>query len=127
MGSAVSSSSKTVSLQRQVVLPAAQTFSSPQIVCGNDERVQVDPMTSPPYKWICYLTTHFPQASYGASGFKIHLPDVGRTAIVTAGRVMYKANNGGFPSSITVVFPGQNSINATDQNDMYAAPEYKNS
>ena len=38
-----------------MALPAVQGSSLPEAVCGKDERVQVDPMTSPPYKWICSL------------------------------------------------------------------------
>lgn len=70
------------------------------------------------------MTIYYPQNAYVGSGFKIHLPDVGRTAIVTAGHVMYSKADGGYPSSIAVVFPGQNSFTVTDQNDMYAASEY---
>ena len=126
MGSAVSCSSKTVNVQREVTLPATNEVSSPEIVCGKDERVQVDPMTSPPYKWICSLSTHFSKEGLTgrASGFKIYLPDVGRTAIVTSGHVTYSHEGGGYPDRITVTFPGETPIAVRDQKNMYAPPEH---
>ena len=126
MGSVVSSSSKTVNVQREVALPEANGVPSPEIVCGKDERVQVDPMTSPPYKWVCFLSTYYSKKglTYVASGFKIYLPDVGRTAIVTSGHVTYSKDDGGYPDRITVKFPGQTAIIVRDQKNMYAAPEF---
>ena len=59
-------------------------------VFGRNERVKVNPATSPPYKWICFLTIKSAtgKVSYG-SGFKIHIPDVDRTTIVTSGHGTY--------------------------------------
>lgn len=96
----------------------------PESVCGKDERVQVDPMTSPPYKWICSLLI---ESASGAitrgSGFKIHLPDVNRTAVVTSGHCTYVA--GAYATKITVQFPGQRAVHV-GPNNIYASPEYIN-
>lgn len=108
-----------------MALPAVQGSSLPESVCGKDERVQVDPTTSPPYKWICFLTIHSAGGQvYVGSGFKIHLPDVNRTAIVTSGHCTY--TNGAYATKITVKFPGQGAIDV-GPNDLYASPEYINS
>ena len=91
-------------------------------VCGKDERVEVDPMTSPPYNWICFLTIESATGSrYVGSGFKIHLPDVGRTAIVTSGHCTYV--KGAYANKITVKFPGEAAIEV-GRSDLYASPEY---
>ena len=67
-----------------MALPAVQGSSLPEAVCGKDERVQVDPMTSPPYKWICSLLIESARGvMYRGSGYNIHLPDVNRTVVVT--------------------------------------------
>ena len=73
-----------------MALPAIQGSSLPEGVCGKDERVQVDPMTSPPYKWISSLLIESARGvMYRGSGFKIHLPDVNRTAVITSGHCTY--------------------------------------
>lgn len=93
-------------------------------VCGKDERVQVDPMTSPPYKWICSLLIESASGAIArASGFKIHLPDVNRTAVVTSGHCTYVA--GAYATKITVQFPGQRAVHV-GPNNIYASPEYIN-
>ena len=91
-------------------------------VFGTDERVKVEPMSSPPYKWICFLAieTTAGKLSFG-SGFKINLPDVDRTAIVTSGHCTYV--DGHFATKITVMFPGQKPIKVSNS-DLYASPEY---
>ena len=94
-----------------------------QSSCGpKDERVEVDPMTSPPYKWICFLMIESATGSrYVGSGFKIHLPDVGRTAIVTSGHCTFV--QGAYAHKITVKFPGEAAIEV-ERDDLYASPEY---
>ena len=78
--------------------------SSKESICGKDERVQVDPMTSPPYKWICFLWIKSSSGDWSfGSGFKIHLPGVNRTAIVTAGHCTYV--DGAYAAKIIVKFP----------------------
>ena len=92
-------------------------------ICGKDERVQVDPMTSPPYKWICFLSIKSTSDKWSVgSGFKIHLPGVNRTAIVTAGHCTYV--DGAYAAKIRVKFPGQATIVVSHGNNLYAAPEY---
>ena len=105
-----------------MALPAVKSSSLPESVCGNDERVQVQPMTSPPYNWICSLLIESAVGNiYLASGFKIHLPGVNRTAIVTSGHCTYI--NGAYAAKITVQFPGQAAIEV-GRDGLYAAPEY---
>ncbi|XP_078363433.1 extracellular metalloprotease-like [Oculina patagonica] len=110
MGCAASSSPRTT----------VQGCSLPKDVSGRDE---LRTMTSPPYKWICYLTIHRSSGDYVGTGFKIHLPDVHRTAIVTSGHVTYSRMDKEFANSITVKFPGQAPIEVKSK-DIYAAPEY---
>ena len=101
---------------------AVRGSTLPESVCGKDERVEVDPMTSPPYKWICFLTIESVTGSkYVGSGFKIHLPDVGRTAIVTSGHCTFM--QGAYANKITVKFPGEAAIEV-GPDDLYASPEY---
>ena len=108
-----------------MALPAVKATSLPESVCGKDERVEVDPKTSPPYKWICSLTIHSKNGGkYTASGFKINLPDVNRTAVVTSGHCTYV--EGEYATYITVKFPGEEPF-TVGSNDLYAAPEYTKS
>lgn len=104
-------------------MPAVQGSSLPESVCGlRDERVQVDPMTSPPYKWICSLLIESARGEmYSGSGFKIHLPEVNRTVVVTSGHCTYV--QGAYANKITVTFPGQRALDV-GPNDIYASPEY---
>ena len=106
-----------------MALPAVQGSFLPESVCGDYEPVEVDPVTSPPYEWICFLTIEIPSGTTYASGFKIYLPDLDSTTIVTSGRVTYLPQEG-FPNSITVKFPEQEEIEVKNWNDMYAAPEF---
>lgn len=92
------------------------------ILTGADERVQVEPMTSPPYKWICFLTIESVLGKkFVATGFKICLPDVDRTAVVTSGHCTFV--DGAYAARITVQFPGQMLIEA-GPDDLYFPPEY---
>ena len=101
---------------------AVKGSSLPESVCGKDERVQVEPKDSPPYKWICFLTIESTTGvTYVASGFKIHLPDVDRTVVVTSGHCTFV--NGEYASKITVRFPGKEAIEV-GPSDLYASPEY---
>ena len=110
------------STKLEMALAAVKGSSLPETVCGKDERVQVDPMTSPPYKWICFLSIESASGRhYVASGFKIHLPGVNRTAIVTSGHCTYL--EGAYAAKITVKFPGQ-SATEVSPDDLFAAPEF---
>ena len=103
---------------------AVKASSLPESICGSDERVQVLPMTSPPYKWICFLKiTDKNGTVYRGSGFKIYLPDVHCTAIVTSGHCTYI--NKAYATHITVEFPGEAPIDVGAAN-LYASPEYIN-
>lgn len=103
---------------------AVKASSLPETICGSDERVQVLPMTSPPYKWICFLKiTDKNGTVYRGSGFKIYLPDVHCTATVTSGHCTYI--NKTYATHITVEFPGEAPIDVGAAN-LYASPEYIN-
>ena len=109
-------------IMSRMIFPAVNGSHLPESVCGKDERVAVDPMTSPPYKWICFLLIKSASGKwFKGSGFKIHLPDVNRTAIVTSGHCTYI--DGAYATNIIVTFPGENSVNV-GPNDIYASPEY---
>ena len=103
-------------------LPAVQGSSLPERVCGKDERVQVNPMTSPPYKWICHLLIESVSGTwYRGSGFKIHLPDVNHTAVVTSGHCTYVEKQ--YAKRIIVTFPEQQRVEV-GPNGIYASPEF---
>ena len=103
----------------------ATTFPKPmESTHRRDERVKVDPNTSPPYNWICSLTIESINGDkYVGSGFKIHLPDINRRAVVTAGHCTYI--DGAYAKSITVTFPGEAAVTVADSHDLYASPEYR--
>ena len=106
----------------RMTLPAVKSSSLPERVWGKDERVQVNPMTSPPYKWICHLSIESESGEkYGGSGFKIHLPDVNHTAVVTSGHCTYL--EGKYAKRIIVTFPGDQPV-VVGPNDIYASPAY---
>ena len=103
---------------------AVKGSSLPKSVCEKDGRVQVQPMTSPPYNWICSLAIESVTGRrYVGSGFKIRFFDADHTVIVTSGHCTYV--NGQYAYKITVEFPGQEPIKVRS-NDLYASPEYIN-
>ena len=105
--------------------PVVKASQLPESVCDKDERVQIDPKTSPPYNWICSLQMEDTSGDHWrGSGFKIHLPGVNFTAVVTSAHCVYMG--GAYARRVTVTFPGQAPVNATDR-DLYATPEYINS
>ena len=77
-----------------------------------DPRVQVAPMTSPPYNWICHLEIKYGDGANPsfASGFKINLPDMKFTVVVTAGHCVYNKQFKRYAHEITVIFPGQEPV-----------------
>ena len=102
--------------------PAVTVTELPESICGRDERVRVDPMTSQPYNWICFLSmTAHDGGKYLASGFKIHLPDVNSMAVVTSGHCTYI--KGAYAKQISVTFPGEGTVTVGTK-DLYASPEY---
>lgn len=102
--------------------PVIEASSLPETVCGKDERVQVQPNTSPPYNWICFLEIEDKRGSaWIGSGFKIHIPDVNHTAVVTSGHCTYIG--GEYARKITVTFPGEATVEV-GENDIWASPEY---
>lgn len=113
-------------IKARMELPAVRGLSLLESVSGKDTRVPVDPMTSPPYKWICSLLIESARGErFIGSGFKIHLPDVDRTAVVTSGHCTYMYEERTYATKITVTFPGRRAV-TVGPNDIYASPEYIN-
>ena len=90
-------------------------------ISGADERVQVNPCTSPPYKWICFLQI---ESSYIGTGFKIRVPGINRMLIMTSGHCVYDRNTNNYFNSVTVFFQDGTSATAQQQ-DLYAPKELK--
>lgn len=76
----------------------------PGVVCGTDERMVVDPATSPPYGWICRLEIVEAGGVSQGSGWLLNTPNSRNRIIVTA-RHCLETNN--VPAAeIRVFFPG---------------------
>ena len=57
---------------------------------SRDERVQVQPMISPPYKWICFLRIESVTGKRcTGTGFKVLLPNVNHTAVITSASCIF--------------------------------------
>ena len=113
-------------IKSRMELPAVKGSSLPESVSGKGDRVQVDPMTSPPYEWICSLLIESAHGEISrGSGFKIHLPDVNSTAVVTSGHCTYIYEERAYATKITVTFPGQEAV-CVGPDKIYASPEYIN-
>lgn len=94
----------------------------PETSCSEDERVQVQPMISPPYKWICFLTIESVRGRrYTGTGFKIILPKLSRTVVITSASCTFV--DGAYAKKIIVEFPEQRIIKVRSD-DVYAPPEY---
>ena len=93
------------------------------IICGEDTRVKVNPNTSPPYNWICFLeiTTQDDTIVKG-SGFKIHLKEVGYTVVITTAHLLFRKLEG-WAKQVSVLCPGQSSVTVETEN-LYVPPEY---
>ena len=94
---------------------------------GNDyHRAQVNPTTSPPYAWICHLEIQHGDGAepVRGSGFKINIPDLKYTVVVTAGSCVYDCDRKAYAKQITATFPGQEPIVAIK---LYAPLKYINS
>lgn len=98
--------------------------SLPEKVCGPDERVQVNPLTSPPYSSIASLEiTARDGTQLVGSGFEINLPNVQQRVIVTSGHVTYTHVYGGYAQKIGITFPGQQQQTATTA-ALFAPPQW---
>ena len=90
--------------------------------CSKDERVQVQPMVSPPYKWICFLTIESVTGKRcTGTGFKVLLPNVNRTAVITSANCIFID---GAYAKVVVHFPEQIAIEI-QRDDLYVPQEYK--
>ena len=87
-----------------------------------DERAQIQPMSSPPYKWICFLTIESVRGKrYTGTGFKILVPNVKRTVVITSANCTFV--DGAYAKKITIEFPEQRIVKVRSE-DVYAPPEY---
>ena len=80
-----------------------------QTQVGINASVRIDPMTSPPYNWIARLEIDFGADPISGSGFKISLPDMKYTVVVTAGHCIYNKDFG-FARKITATFPDKEPV-----------------
>ena len=105
-----------------------QPGQCPEAITDADAQVQVDLMTSPPYNWICHLEIKHGDSAEPVlgSGFKINLPDMKYTVVVTAGHCVYDKELGGYAHEIIVRSPGHpEPVTVTKQYDaFFAAPKY---
>lgn len=85
---------------------ASTVYLGTESVCGSDDRTQVSPANSNPWRWICKLHITFPDnAQFVGTGWFI-----GPRAVMTAGHCVYSKANGGWAKSIEVI-PGMDSTN----------------
>ena len=103
------------------MLSAMHPGSLPESVCLRDERVRVDPETSPPFKWICSLIITFGEGTGHGSGFLINIPNMSYKIVVTCAHCLY--SNGAYAENVSVTFPGHAAVIAQTE-DLYASPEY---
>jgi len=76
-------------------------YTSPESVCGQDDRVKISPCTAIPWRWICQLIITMPNgAGFRGTGWFI-----GPKCVMTAGHCVYSASNGGWARRIEVI-PG---------------------
>ena len=68
------------------------TAGTPERVIGADERIQIIPMTSQPYRWICHIRIRTGSNSYVGSGFLINIPWSTTGCILTAGHNLWMTN-----------------------------------
>lgn len=79
-------------------------YSTPESVCGADDRVRVTPATPIPWRWICQLIITMPNgAGFRGTGWFI-----GPRCVMTAGHCVYSRSNGGWARRIEVI-PGMDS------------------
>jgi glutamyl endopeptidase len=81
-------------------------FSQPETVCGNDDRVLVNPQNVP-FRYICSLImTARDGTRWIGSGFFIN-----QRCVITNGHCVFMKDNGGWATSIQVI-PGRDGGNA---------------
>ena len=85
----------------------------PEEVCGTDERVQVDPTTSPPYNYIASLKIMMPDGKYGGTGFLINLPKVKYRVLLTSAHNLYNRIAEAYPDWIELGIPGEKPMVVT--------------
>lgn len=88
-----------------------------------EKRARVDPMTSPPYLWICSLEiTDAYGEKWSGTGFKLNNTIDNTTMLVTAGHCTYV--RGAYAASIKVKFPDTPTSFTVTSKNLYASPEY---
>ncbi len=74
-------------------------FGLPETQCGRDDRVQIDPTTGAPWRWICQLLITSADGSVGGcTGWFI-----GPRTVMTAGHCVYSRRRGGWAKKIEVI------------------------
>jgi glutamyl endopeptidase len=78
-------------------------FTTPESVCGHDDRVHITATAAIPWRWICQLIITMPNgAGFRGTGWFI-----GPRCVMTAGHCVYSKSNGGWARRIEVI-PGMN-------------------
>ena len=91
---------------------------------SKDEIIQVQPMVSPPYKWICFLKIESVTGKRcTGTGFKILLPNVNRTVVITSAICIFI--DGAYAEKVVAQFPGETAIIQIQRDDLYAPQKYK--
>jgi hypothetical protein len=83
-------------------------------IIGNDERIQVKPATSQPYKWICHLKIFSGRRRYSGSGFLVNIPGATMGCIFTAGHNLWMDTRA-YADRIDITFPGRDTIQISEQ------------
>jgi glutamyl endopeptidase len=99
-------------------------------IVGIDERIQINPATSQPYRWICHLKISTINATYGGSGFLVNIPGSNAGCILTAGHNLWMDTRT-YAERLEVTFPGKEPIivseptNNTSRQRYFVSPQYK--
>ncbi len=95
-----------------------------RIQLGRDDRVVLDTMTCPPYKWICAIKYSKGSTYVYGTGFKINFPHVDCSVVLTAAHNLWDEQKKEKPRTITLKFPGEPSFEV-DKTNFYMPDEYK--
>jgi V8-like Glu-specific endopeptidase len=99
-------------------------------VIGVDERIQIKPTTSQPYRWICHIRIQTGNKRYIGSGFLVNIPGSTTGCILTAGHNLWMETRR-YADSLEVTFPGRDVINISEPTNRASrlhyivSPQYK--
>lgn len=80
------------------------SYTTPETVCGADDRTQINATANVPWRWICQLIIQFPDGA-GARGTGWF---IGPHTVMTAGHCVFSKANGGWARQIEAI-PGMNA------------------